>query len=92
MKSPLLAKLLRKPDIAPYKNASDERFKVCNTAHAHKNMTLVKCHLSCQWLQSDFLSYLREWQNEGRLLQGTSRERAKYCLSRETLEGMRLIG
>ncbi len=39
-----------------------------------------------QWLKENFLSYLQEWEEEAKSLPLGM----KHCLSRETLEGMRI--
>jgi hypothetical protein len=49
--------------------------------------------LSLQWLLNDFLGYLKDWENEGAQIPGlTRKERTQLCLSRETLEGLRITG
>ena len=42
--------------------------------------------------QKDFLSYLEEWEEEAKHIPGKKGEKNKYCLSRETLQGMRITG
>lgn len=49
--------------------------------------------LFLQWLENDFLSYLAEWEESVATRSDMSlAERKKMCLSRETLEGLRLTG
>ena len=44
-------------------------------------------------LQKDFLDYLDGWEKEVSERQGVSKpEKKRMCLSRETLEGLRITG
>jgi hypothetical protein len=46
-----------------------------------------------QWLKHDFLSYLDDWEASSQAQEGLSQtEKNKLCISRETLEGLRIIG
>ena len=46
-----------------------------------------------QWLENDFLGYLHAWEASVSSRTDVSlAERDKMCLSRETLEGLRLTG
>jgi len=49
--------------------------------------------LCVQWLEDKFLGYLEEWEESVASRPGfTAKERAMMCLSRETLEGLRITG
>ena len=49
--------------------------------------------LFIQWLKHDFLSYLDEWEASSQAQDGLSQaEKNKLCISRETLEGLRITG
>ncbi|CAC5392195.1 THAP9 [Mytilus coruscus] len=44
-----------------------------------------------EWLEQDFLQFLREWENQSNARLDISKEKRKrLCLSRETLEGLRI--
>lgn len=47
-----------------------------------------------QWLEKDFLGYLKEWDDSVGERQGdfTIAERKKMCISEETLDGLRMTG
>ena len=46
-----------------------------------------------QWLHSDFMEYLDDWEREVNSLPGLKKgEKLKRCLSRETLLGLRITG
>lgn len=45
-----------------------------------------------QWLEKDFLSYLKEWEEEVRNSKECPAIQAKMLLSWETLEGLRITG
>ena len=49
---------------------------------------------SClQWLEKEFLGYLKEWKASVASREGfTPTEKARMCLSRETLEGLHITG
>lgn len=50
-------------------------------------------HTSMQWLKHNFLGYLKEWEEEIALQKHlTPQERNRMCLSKETLEGLRMTG
>ena len=46
--------------------------------------------LAQQWLRKDFLGYLKEWEEEVKVLPLSRKQQLKCCLSRETLEGMKI--
>ena len=49
--------------------------------------------LLLQWLQKDFLGYLKEWRASVDARKDiTDAERPTMCLSRETLEGLHITG
>ena len=49
--------------------------------------------LCVQWLEEEFLGYLEEWEESVASRTGfTAKERAMMCLSRETLDGLRITG
>lgn len=91
VRSTLMAKNKRNDDIGPYYSSTDERLKVTNRQSIATTVYLntQKFH---QWLLKDFLSYLQEWEDEAKELSGGAREKSKYCLSKETLEGLRITG
>lgn len=46
-----------------------------------------------QWLETEFLGYLNEWDSSVKGRTGfTAAERKRMCLSDETLEGLRVTG
>lgn len=46
-----------------------------------------------QFLKEDFLSFLDEWETEGRTVPGLGKaDRGKLCLSKATLDGLRMTG
>ena len=46
-----------------------------------------------QWLKDDFLQYLDEWEaSADSRIELTKSDRNRLCLSRETLEGLRMTG
>ena len=56
-------------------------------------LVLMITHTHCtQWLENEFMGYLREWQEELRMKFPSKKERNKRCLSRETLEGLQMTG
>lgn len=85
-KGPLVAKLKRKQDIAPYARACDERFKV-RTEFNLLLFTIIMILFWLQWLSGDFLCYLTEWETEVASVPGLKQgERQKLTLSRETMD------
>ena len=58
-------------------------FTVPVTVHNH----------TLQWLEHDFLDYLDEWEASAQAAENLSdAEKNKLCISRETLEGLRMTG
>ena len=55
------------------------------------NQSIVLCQLM-QWLREDFMKYLQDWQQEVNALPVKKKERQKFCLSRETMDGMKITG
>ena len=50
-------------------------------------------YIILQWLKHDFLGYLDEWEASSQAQEGLSQaEKNKLCISRETLEGLRITG
>ena len=46
-----------------------------------------------QWLKGEFLDYLDEWEDDASSRDDlTKSEQNRQCLSRETLEGLRMTG
>ena len=46
-----------------------------------------------QWLKNDFLNYLDDWEDSANSQEDLSKsEQNRLCLSRETLEGLRMTG
>lgn len=54
--------------------------------------TAVNLQSTSQWLREDFLTYIRDWENQAAKLPCDKRDQRKTCLSIETLEGMRITG
>ena len=55
-----------------------------------KRLVRVYC---LQWLESDFLGYLKEWETSVKGREGfTGAQKATMMLSRETLEGLHITG
>ena len=49
--------------------------------------------LYVQWLEKDFLGYLREWEDSVQRRGGfTKEEKDRMTISKETLEGLRMTG
>ena len=46
--------------------------------------------LIVEWLKEDFIAYLNEWENGVKTLPLSKKEQQRQCLSRETLEGMKI--
>ena len=92
VKNSMEHKLKRKEAKAPYRKASDWRFKVLLTLSCsifctpHYNLLLL------QWLREDFLGYLSEWEQECLKKPLKRSQSRRQCLSRETLEGLRITG
>ena len=87
VKSPKLGQLKRKDSILPYRLCSDERFKVflAIVLDISHYPTVLQ-----QWLKGDFMKYLNDWQQEANAQPVEKREKQKFCLSRETVEGMKI--
>ena len=94
VKNPLEGKLKRKPFRFPYYTPQDERFKVylsvlVGITHAFTRVI----SLYFQWLKNNFLGYLDGWEKEVSGRQGfTKAQQKRMCLSKETLEGLRITG
>ena len=48
--------------------------------------------VALQWLKNDFLMYLTEWAEEDTSSGVSKKEKQKLCLSRETMDGLRITG
>ena len=56
-------------------------------------MNVIIIHQLFQWLQYDFLGYLRSWEmSVASRTDLTQSERNKMLLSRETIDGFKLTG
>ena len=56
-------------------------------------LLLIIFRVHFQWLEKDFLGFLRDWEEECLQTNGlTMGEKRRMCLSRETLEGLRITG
>ena len=55
-------------------------------------MLQALCIIISQWLANDFLMYLKEWEDVTESAPGRAREKRRACLSRETLQGLRITG
>ena len=57
------------------------------------NFVVHLAFLLIQWLKGDFLTYLSDWENELSAIPNLpSKERQRMCISRETLQGLRITG
>lgn len=87
----------RKPDLEPYRTPTDSRLNV--------SILIIIMQLWCdnqlQWLETDFMGYLEEWnqsvRNRRQIIKGkeekfTAAQRNKMCLSGETLAGLKMTG
>ncbi len=85
----------RKPNLRPYTSTDDERLTV-STTFLIQNSLLKHNHTShCipQWLEDDFLGYLKEWKDSVDSRQGFKKgEKSLMCLSQETVEGLHMSG
>ena len=56
-------------------------------------MLITVCFLFSQWLETDFLKYLLDWEDSvSRRTDIEQQDKNKLMLSRETLEGVRITG
>ena len=56
-------------------------------------MLIRVCFLFSQWLETDFLKYLLDWEDSvSRRTDIEQQDKNKLMLSRETLEGVRITG
>ena len=66
--------------------------------HVHAHSRTLMCTLTCtcvilQWLEDDFLGYLREWEESVAQRPGTtSKEKKNMLLSQETRFGIEVTG
>ena len=62
--------------------------------YRYPDMTKFLCvyKINLQWLKDTFLSYLRDWEEKVKSLPLSRKEKVQRCLSRETLEGMKITG
>ena len=74
----------RKPNLKLYTDASDSRLKV--------SFFTKESHYIQQWLEEDFLNYFDEWENSVDAHTDDDAAKAKMLLSRQTLDGLRIIG
>lgn len=76
----------RKPDLRPYRKLDDPRLTVnielCACMH---DIIIIVC---MQWLESDFLSYFKEWEDSV----ANEEEKAKMMIARETRTGLKFTG
>lgn len=80
----------RKPDLAPYRTQKDSRLKV---SYFTCSSSLWNFKIIIQWLETEFLGYLNEWDSSVKRRTGfTPAEQKRMRLSDETLEGLRVTG
>lgn len=79
----------RKENLLPYLTQSDDRLLVSACTIDHKN---IANPILLQWLENDFLSYLKEWDESVSAKDLSASDMARMCISRETLEGLRFTG
>lgn len=79
----------RKPDLEPYCTINDARLEVC-----YKNYRFFNYKCTCtQWLECEFLGYLKEWENYTEVQNDlTKEEKNKMMLSHETRQGLKITG
>lgn len=87
----------KKPYLKPYRSSTDERLGVSHYAIVIIRMCgcIVVCDmpLLLQWLESEFLEYLKEWEDSvSSRTDIEHQDKQKLMLSRETLEGLRITG
>ncbi len=79
----------RKPDLDPYRTADDHRLKVYTYHYSIAELY----HNFTQWLESDFLQYLKEWELCVACRPNfTAAEKKKMLLSDETRLGLKVTG
>ena len=83
----------RKPDLEPYTSHEDERLSVSSVPALLQKIILILNSLFLQWLEKDFLGYLREWEENVEKRNGYSKdEKRRMTLSQETIKGLRMTG
>ena len=81
----------RKPDLEPY--ASDEDSRLIVSSVPSLTIILIVCSMHLQWLENDFLGYLREWEEGVEKRDGYSKDdKRRMTLSQETMRGLRMTG
>ena len=76
----------------PYTSSTDVRLKV----HVHfiiqnNNHHILSSLYPVQWLETDFLGYLKDWENSVKLRKGfTKAEKNNMLISAETLYGLQV--
>ena len=81
----------RKPDLDPYKSDKDSRLTVSTVFCL--NYAVVLDSVNLQWLEKDFLGYLRDWDKCVSKQEGyTKDEKQRMTLSKETLKGLIMTG
>ena len=83
----------RKPNLSPYRNDahSRERLHVSDCLYIPHFKFYYVSHF--QWLEKDFMEYLDEWESSANMREDLSdAEKQKLCISRETVEGLRVTG
>ena len=93
MRSPDEHKRRRKPDLKPYTSASDERLHVCCIKCKIDFLSHTCTLLLMQWLETDFLGYLKEWEDSVNARTDVpDAQKPMMLLSRETIEGLHITG
>ena len=75
---------------------SDFRYTIYITIHPMSVIPMSELNslINAQWLQTEFLDYLDTWESEVQTLPAEIAQsvKNKMCLSRETIEGLRMTG
>lgn len=84
----------RKKFKLPYRSSSDFRLKVGNHCAIIRDLLmLINASIHMQWLEEEFLPYLKEWEDSVARRPGFSKAQMKrMLLSAETLLGIRITG
>ena len=83
----------RKPDLEPYTSHEDERLSVSSVPALLQKIILILNSFFLQWLEKDFIGYLREWEENVEKRNGYSKdEKRRMTLSQETIKGLRMTG
>ena len=80
-----------KPNLCPYRN-DEQSMDWLKASFLHTEL-ISHYYCTMQWLESDFIAYLDEWEEAANQRDDLSvKDQQKLCISRETLEGLRFTG